>query len=71
MAVERHPLSSTAASLMATEARPRLSFDPSCTAGPGATFAFGLASLAQVTNAGNGRRSRPLSARPEYSRAAY
>jgi hypothetical protein len=55
---------------MPTGARPRLSFDLRLEPGPGATFALGLTSLAQVTNADSGRRAGPLSASPEYSRAA-
>lgn len=36
-------------------ARRRLSSNPRLELGPGATFAFGIASLARVTNAGSGR----------------
>src|ERR1700730_12644072 len=48
-----------ATSLMATEARRVFRLTPR-EAGPDATFAFGPASLPQITNADNGRRARPL-----------
>jgi len=59
-----HPLSNTAGSLMAAEAR-RHSSHARLAPGPDATFAPRHASWHRSQNAGSRRRSRPLSARSE------